>query len=1048
VEHDTGGQHDVFISYSRKDIAFVRILHGMLRERGLDTWIDWQDIPPSADWMAEVYRAIESANAFIFVVSETSAGSDVCRLEIAHAVKHNKRLIPITVHDVDATSLPPEVAARNWVFFRDEDDIQESFDKMLKAVETDLEWVKTHTALLQRAIEWDEHAREVGFLLRGAALADALSELAEASTGREPALTQLQAQYVEDSRKAEVEQERRWRRRTQVIRAVISGALVVSMALAAWALLNAAEARRQQRLARSNELVAYSREMVGRDPLMSFLLARSALDVDPTLAAQSALWEPLLYPFTLTSMTGHTEPLTDLALSPDGKTMVTTAWDGTARVWDVATGEETFTLASEEGHQLRVIGYAEFTPDGRFVGTMTNFINAAGGSVACLWDVTTGELVRTIPHNDFSFGSPLISPDGKLIVTCGTGEFGDWKNRLVVVDAVTGGELRGLEGLNDLPAAACFSPDGTLVAAGCIDGSIVAWDVATGAEVLRIERHSDAVSGVSFSADGGSLITASADTTVRLWDVATGRELGSADLGSEAGRVCVSSDGTRLAVKRDPGEIVVLDARTLAPVFVVTTSSATGSAVAASKDFAFSPDGLLLISAASDGSAQVNDARQGGLVLSLRGHTGTVTAARFSADGKFAVTGSEDETARVWDLKAGQEIAVIQPPSSPPYSSSLESAMLSSDGTRVVITTADGGCEVCDASNGETLYAISDISEAYDPLASYETRELRDPSDHVRSATFSPDGALLLTVADEGPPRLWDAQTGEEVRELYYYSDKSLDACVFSPDGSVIAAAEGVNGAYGVHIWSVETGEELRVIPFGSPDLGSATRVRDLDLSRDGAHLAVVFQTDTTVWDVSTGEKVATLPHGSEADWVKFSPDGRVLFDGIAMREVVTVAWDWATEQRLYTLEGAAPVDFTADGARMVTSDDDDVVRIRDVTTGETISAMSWPVAPVGAVFSPDDDRVAVGYADGEVKTWDVASAKVQHSFVGHLEAAWPLGFTPDGTRLVSYAWRDSVRVWPADYREMLRLIDEGFRGTIRGLTAEERAEYGFAEKE
>ena len=63
---------DVFISYSRKDIAFARLLHEALVENDLETWIVWQDIPPSADWLAEVYEAIEAADAFVFVISNTS----------------------------------------------------------------------------------------------------------------------------------------------------------------------------------------------------------------------------------------------------------------------------------------------------------------------------------------------------------------------------------------------------------------------------------------------------------------------------------------------------------------------------------------------------------------------------------------------------------------------------------------------------------------------------------------------------------------------------------------------------------------------------------------------------------------------------------------------------------------------------------------------------------------------------------------------------------------------------------------------------------------
>ncbi len=66
---------DVFISYSHKDIAFARLLHNALEDRELQTWIDWQDIPPSADWLAEVYEATQAADVFIFVISDISSAN-------------------------------------------------------------------------------------------------------------------------------------------------------------------------------------------------------------------------------------------------------------------------------------------------------------------------------------------------------------------------------------------------------------------------------------------------------------------------------------------------------------------------------------------------------------------------------------------------------------------------------------------------------------------------------------------------------------------------------------------------------------------------------------------------------------------------------------------------------------------------------------------------------------------------------------------------------------------------------------------------------------
>lgn len=83
----------VFISYSRKDSAFVRRLFEMLQARQLTAWVDWEGIPRSAEWWGEIQSAIQEAEAFIFVMSADSLGSTVCQEELAHAVKHHKRLI-------------------------------------------------------------------------------------------------------------------------------------------------------------------------------------------------------------------------------------------------------------------------------------------------------------------------------------------------------------------------------------------------------------------------------------------------------------------------------------------------------------------------------------------------------------------------------------------------------------------------------------------------------------------------------------------------------------------------------------------------------------------------------------------------------------------------------------------------------------------------------------------------------------------------------------------------------------------------------------------
>src|SRR6516225_9954540 len=85
----------VFISYSRKDKDFVRKLGDALAEQKREAWVDWKDIPLTAEWQQEIFTNIEAAENFIFVISPESAASANCKREIDHALANNKRMVPI-----------------------------------------------------------------------------------------------------------------------------------------------------------------------------------------------------------------------------------------------------------------------------------------------------------------------------------------------------------------------------------------------------------------------------------------------------------------------------------------------------------------------------------------------------------------------------------------------------------------------------------------------------------------------------------------------------------------------------------------------------------------------------------------------------------------------------------------------------------------------------------------------------------------------------------------------------------------------------------------
>ncbi len=214
---------DIFISYAREDRAFVRRLHERLGELDRGAWVDWEDIPPTAEWMNEIYSAIEAADTFVIIISPDSLNSEVCRKEIAHAEKNNKRLIPLVCRDIDDMDVPDVLAKINWVFFRDIDDFETATNKLVDAIDTDLDWVRVHTRLLVRAREWEDKGQDKSFTLRGKDLYEAEKWMSQGGD-KEPRPSALQTQYVMASRTVSD-------RRQRMFLVSLSVGLLISVAL-------------------------------------------------------------------------------------------------------------------------------------------------------------------------------------------------------------------------------------------------------------------------------------------------------------------------------------------------------------------------------------------------------------------------------------------------------------------------------------------------------------------------------------------------------------------------------------------------------------------------------------------------------------------------------------------------------------------------------------------------------------------------------------------------------------------------------------------------
>jgi WD40 repeat protein len=459
-----------------------------------------------------------------------------------------------------------------------------------------------------------------------------------------------------------------------------------------------------------------------------------------------------------TLLAGHEGPVNQSAYSPDGTHIVTASDDGTARVWDAATGA---TLLVLKGHTGGVIS-AAFSPDGKRI------VTASSDRTARVWDAAIGTQLLILEGHGGWINSATFSPDGKRILTASS----DKTAR--ISDAATGAQLRTLFGHESPILSATFSPDGTRIVTASDDKTARVWDAATGKQLLTLGGHESWVRTARFSPDGARIVTASGDKTARVWNASTGAELLALRGHDWAVRsAAFSTDGTRIVTASDDWTARVWSAKTGTQQLILIGSKGT---VWSSE---FSPDGTHVVTSSDDKSARVWDVATGNRLSVLKGHREGVYSATFSPDSSRIVTASADSTARIWDVATARVLFVLR------HDNPVASATFSSDGKRIATGSDDWTARLWETATGAQLQML----EGHDGP--------------VLSIAFSPDGKRIVTGSADNTARVWDAATGAQLLVLQGH-DGPVSSVAYSPGGTLIVTASVDKTA---RVWNAATGQ-------------------------------------------------------------------------------------------------------------------------------------------------------------------------------------------------------------------------------------------------
>ncbi len=335
------------------------------------------------------------------------------------------------------------------------------------------------------------------------------------------------------------------------------------------------------------------------------------------------------------------------------------------------------------------------------------------------------------------------------------------------------------------------------------------------------------------------------------------------------------------------------------------------------------------------------------------------------------------------------------------HSSDVHAVVFSPDGKTIASGSNDNTIKLWDAESGQEL------------------KTFKGHSNTVFSVVFSPDGKTIVSGSNDDTIRLWDVASEKELKIFRGHSGP-VCSVAFSPDGKVLASGGWDNV---IRIWDVVSGQELKSLT------GHSDRVLSVAFSRGGKTIASGSRDSTIkLWDLGSWQELKTLKgHSGPVDSIAFASNGTTLASGSQDKSIRI--WEVSSGRELKVLkvhrDSVKSIAFSSDGGTMASAGD--TVKLWNADSWEELKTLKGSDL---VAFSPDGKTLAGGGDDHTIKLWDVVSGQETKVFKGHTSFVSSVVYSPDGKLLASGGYDHTIKIWDLASGHRLRTLS-GHSGAI-----------------